>query len=115
MNLADLIIFSILLYYGYKGFRTGFVGGALNLLATALAFYSALLFYNPLGQFLSARFTTEVGFSKLTAFLFLLIGIDIILSYIFSLSRAFIMERLKNTFLAPLYLADKVLGVIPAV
>lgn len=114
MTLVDLVILLVLAYYAWKGFQTGLIGGILNLLATFLAFYFALFTYGSLGNFLATQFHSGENISKLTAFLILLIGVDVVLSFGFNFFRSFLMKKILTSFLAPLYLADKILGIAPS-
>lgn len=115
MTIIDLIILFIIGYYAWRGFQTGFIGGLLNLAATLLAFYAALNFYPGLGAFLSSQFNASETLSRISAFLILLIGLDIVFSYLFNFFKTLVMKQVLASFLAPLYLADKVLGIVPSV
>jgi uncharacterized protein YkwD/uncharacterized membrane protein required for colicin V production len=112
-NFIDLVILALIIYLIWQGWRTGFVGGVLNLITTIVSLVSATFLYPGIGSFFSQQFGWGQNLSQVVAFFLILIALEVILS--------FIASRFYGIF-APIYkkfetflLVDKVLGVFPSV
>src|SRR3990170_5101983 len=112
-NFIDLIIIFFLLYFIWQGYHTGFIGGLLNIVSTALSFVAAIIFYPQLGNFLAARFGWTENIAVVAAFFLILIFIEIILSLILHRLYLFIAPFYRT--IKSLLIIDKFLGVIPSV
>lgn len=112
-NIIDLIIVALIIYLIWQGWRTGFIGGFLNLLITIFSLLSATFFYPFVGNYFTSQFGWGQNLSQVVAFFSILIILEIILSFIASLFYGLLAPLYKKveTFL----IVDKVLGIIPSV
>ncbi len=113
VNFVDLLILVIVGYLIWQGYRTGLVGGLLNVLATIAAFFVATLIYPQIGNILTNVFKINENIAPVIGFIAALI----ILEFSFNFGLTFLYSKL-----APLYKKsktvaklDKYLGVFPAV
>ncbi len=89
LNYIDLIAFLILLTYIYLGIRTGFWVLIARLLALAVSFYVAFVYYNPLGAYIDAHLSIPPTYGYIAAFIFLMVVIQEIL---YAVLRAIMKE-----------------------
>ncbi len=113
LNFVDVAILVLIVYLVWQGYRSGFVGGILNLITTVLSLIAATIFYPTLGGFLTSQFGWGLNLSQVIAFFLILVILEVSLS--------FLATRLYGS-LAPIYnkiqtvrYADKILGIIPSV
>jgi len=112
-NLIDLIIFALGIYLIWQGWRTGFVGGVLNLLTTVISLISATLFYPSLGTFFTNQFGWGQNLSQIIAFFFILIFLEVTLGFLSSRFYGVLAPFYKK--FQGLLVVDRALGVIPSV
>lgn len=82
MNLVDLIIIFVLLFYALEGFSSGFLRSVLDLLAFIISFSSGLLFYSFFGKLLASNFSIPVGFASAGGFFVAVFLSEIIASFL---------------------------------
>jgi uncharacterized protein YkwD len=112
-NFIDIIILVFLIYFIWQGYHTGFIGGLLNIVSTALSFVAAIAFYPQLGQFLATKFGWSQNVAIVVAFFLILIFVEIVLSLILHQLYSIIAPFYKA--ISSLLIFDKILGVIPSV
>lgn len=82
MNLVDLIIIFVLLFYALEGFSSGFLRSVLDLLAFIISFSAGLLFYSFFGKLLASNFSIPVGFASAGGFFVAVFLSEIIASFL---------------------------------
>src|SRR4030043_270059 len=112
-NFIDIIILVFLIYFIWQGYHTGFIGGLLNIVSTALSFVAAVAFYPQFGQFLTDTFGWSQNVAIVAAFFLILIFVEIVLSLILHWLYSFIVPFYKA--ISGLLIFDKILGVIPSI
>ncbi|OGY22788.1 MAG: hypothetical protein A2126_01340 [Candidatus Woykebacteria bacterium GWB1_45_5] len=112
-NFIDLIILFFLFYFVWQGYHTGFLGGLLNIISTALSFVAAIVFYPQLGQFLVAKFGWAQNIAIVAAFFLILIFVEIVISFILHRFYSLIAPFYKA--ISNLLIFDKILGTVPSV
>src|SRR4030042_4794949 len=112
-NFIDIIILVFLIYFIWQGYHTGFIGGLLNIVSTALSFVAAIAFYPQLGQFLATKFGWSQNVAIVVAFFLILIFVEIVLSLILHQLYSIIAPFYRA--ISSLLVFDKILGVIPSV
>ena len=83
INLFDIIIVLIVIFYAYEGYVLGFVLAALDLLSFILSFIIALKFYHLIAILLINIFSLPIGFANAIGFLLLAFLSEVILSIVF--------------------------------
>lgn len=113
INILDLIILVILMFYGYEGYILGFVSSFTDLLSFVLSFIIALKFYSVFGLFLGNTFGIAAGFARAISFFIVSITSEIILTFIFRRLRIFFPSSFyirPNSFFAKL---NRFFGIFP--
>ncbi|MDP2670995.1 MAG: CvpA family protein [bacterium] len=113
INLVDIFVLGVLIFFAWQGFHTGLLGGVLNLLTTGLAFLLALLLYPYLGSFLSQRFDIAENFTLIVSFFFILVFSEITFGFLATLIYKHLVSPLHKRFRSLLKI-DKILGIIPS-
>lgn len=111
-NVVDLSVLLVLLYFAWRGYENGFLSGSLNLLSTVLSTAMAILFYPQVATLLNQQFNLGMNLANILGFFGLLLGVEILLSFLSS----FVYTPIFKSFfrLKLLFSLDKVLGVVPA-
>lgn len=111
-NWVDLVAFSVLIYFVYQGFASGFLASVLNLVSTALSFVLAVTYYSEVSSLLGPRLNLSGNLSPIIAFFVLLIVGEVIFGYLSS--RVYLLLSSFLKLLPPLYYVDKFLGILPS-
>ena len=112
-NLIDVIIFALVIYLIWQGWKTGFVGGVLNLLTTVVSLVAATLFYPSLGTFFTSQFGWGQNLSQIIAFFFILIFLEVTFGFLASRFYGVLAPFYKK--FQKLLVVDRALGIIPSV
>ena len=83
-NFVDILILILIVFLAWQGYKTGLIGGLLNVLITITSFGLATAFYRPLGEFINRRFSFGENISLVAGFLTILISLEVALSLISS-------------------------------
>jgi len=111
-NFVDLLILLLTIYLIWQGYRTGLIGGLLNVLITTASFVLATLFYQPVGQFIDQTFSFGENTSLVAGFLLILLLLEVVLSLISGILYSRVAKLYKKS---PLVLKlDKYFGVLPS-
>ncbi len=111
-NFVDLILLIVIVYLAWQGFKTGFIGGLLNVLITIISFSLATVFYRPVGEFVDRRLSLGENISLVAGFLIILISLEVVLSLLSNLFYSHIAKLYKKSSL--IVKLDKYLGLIPS-
>jgi uncharacterized protein YkwD len=83
INLLDIIIVGIVIFYAYEGYSLGFTYAFLDLLSFILSFIIALKCYSFVANVLVTFFGMPIGIANAVGFFFLALLCEIILSLLF--------------------------------
>ncbi len=83
INLLDIIIFVVIIFYAYEGYLLGIVIAGLDLLSFILSFIIALKFYSSVGLFIGDNFGISPGIARALAFFGLALVTEVFLTVIF--------------------------------
>lgn len=108
MNYVDLIIIVIFVLYLLVGFRRGFLGVTLDLLAFLAAIVVAIFYYQQFGNWLAIKFNIPSVFIKPIGFLGLWVLAQLLFSLVATAIYYFIPSSLKS------HRINKVAGLAPA-
>lgn len=111
-NFIDILILLVIVYLAWQGYKTGLIGGLLNVLITIASFALATAFYRPLGEFIDRRFSYGENISLVAGFLIILISLEVLLSLISSFFYSHIAKLYKKSALVARI--DKYFGVLPS-
>lgn len=81
MNLVDLGIILVLIFYGLEGAGAGFIDSVLDLLTFLISFIFGLTFYSFFGKFISGNFSVPIGFANAIGFFLGAFLVEILASY----------------------------------
>lgn len=114
INLLDVIIVCVVLFYAYEGYTLGFLLASLDLGSFILSFIIALKFYPVVAKGIIVIFGIPIGFANAIAFFLIALLSELILGF---LSRRFIRlipkipsEHVVNKFMMSV---DHWLGFLP--
>lgn len=110
LNLLDLIIIVIILFYAYEGYKLGFLVAFLDLGSFIVSFLLALSFYSNLGGVVATVFGTPPGLSNALGFFLIALVSEVSLSLLLrrlsvflpSLSEENRLQKIFNTVSHPL-------------
>lgn len=114
MNLIDLLIILILVFYAFSGSAAGFLDSLLDLISFVISFALGLTFYSFFGKFLYSTFAIPVGFANAAGFFIAAFGLQIFSNFILknlignALSKVFLRRDFIKT-------ADHILGGVVSV
>ncbi|MEX0617134.1 MAG: CvpA family protein [Candidatus Woykebacteria bacterium] len=111
-NFIDLIVVVLIIYLIWQGWRTGFIGGILNLLTTAVSLVAATIFYPFIGDLLNNQFAWGPNLAHVVAFFMILIVLEVVLSFTANRHYGLFAPVFKKV--EGFLLVDKILGVIPS-
>lgn len=106
VNWIDWIIITVLLYYGFTGWKTGFADLGLSFVTFIISFWLAITFHAPVGDFISQKFGIAPMWTAVLGYLIVGFVAEIILAEIASI----LMNRLPKKLLESKY--NKGLGVV---
>lgn len=114
INILDIIIVFVIIFYAYEGYTLGFVLAMLDLFSFISAFTLALKVYPFFGKLLTEGFALPIGFANAAAFLLLAFLSEVLISiamhrlvrYIPNLKQTSSLYKIFKTF-------DHWLGLIP--
>ncbi len=108
INLVDVGVLLVLLFFVRDGYRKGFFALGLEMLSFVLGILVALLFYNHLGGFISGVFGMSRAFSKVLSFLLIWLAIEAVVPAL----TAHLYLRLPALWLQSKW--NRLIGTIPA-
>lgn len=116
VNLLDIIIVVVVLYYAIEGYYLGFILALTDLLSFILSFFLALKSYIFIAGILVKYFSIPVGFAHAIGFFLVAflseIGINILFRYLLRFFPTFHSRRRVFQFLKRI---DHLLGIIPGI
>src|SRR5256885_1164387 len=83
INLLDIIIVGVIVFYAYEGYTLGFTLAFLDLISFISSFIIALKCYSFVANLIVVYFGMPIGISNATGFFFLALFCEVILSIIF--------------------------------
>lgn len=83
INLLDIIIVAIIVFYAYEGYTLGFTLAFLDLISFITSFIFALKFYSFAANLLVAYFSLPIGIANAVGFFFLALICEILLNILF--------------------------------
>jgi uncharacterized protein YkwD len=114
INLLDIVIMLVLLFYAYEGYTLGLLIAGVDLISFILSFIVALKFYGAFGMFLADAFSISPGFARAIGFFILALISEIIINIVlkFAVKRMpeITLESHIKTFLRKF---NHMLGIIP--
>jgi uncharacterized membrane protein required for colicin V production len=114
INLLDVIIGAIFLFYGYEGYTLGFALAFIDLISFIFSFLIALKFYGSLAAFFTHTFSMPLGFANALGFFFVALISEIILNLLFRKIVSYIPKiPSETTFEQVLKKTNHVFGVFP--
>lgn len=116
INLLDIIVVLVIIFYAYEGYSLGFVLASLDLGSFILSFIIALKFYPYFAKFLVVAFSLPVGFANAISFFLLAFLSEIILSLLFRRILQKVPSLRPSRVIAKVFKkADHWLGLIPGI
>lgn len=107
LNWVDFVILSVLLFYAYEGYASGFVGALLDLVNFVLSFLIGFRFYGFFGAFLIDKFSLPQGFSDAIGFFIATFLAEIIIGILIRKYFALGPQIFRGF--------NKVLGILPGI
>jgi uncharacterized protein YkwD/uncharacterized membrane protein required for colicin V production len=83
INVLDIIIFAIIVFYAFEGYSLGFTYAFLDLLSFVLSFILALKCYNLVANVLVTYFSMPIGIGNAVGFFFLALLCEVLMSLAF--------------------------------
>jgi uncharacterized protein YkwD len=116
INLLDIIIIIVVVFYAYEGYVVGFTLAFLDLASFILSFIIALKFYPLLAKLLTVYFSLPLGFANAIAFFLLAFLSEILLGLLTRRLLDFIRRRrIQHRFLKIYKRADRWFGFLPGI
>lgn len=112
-NLIDVLVTFLIVYFVWQGYRTGLVGGLLNIFSTLVSFVIATTSYPTVGRFLENQLKLGENTALVVGFALILIGLEIVLNLVFSLLYSKVAPLYKTS--KTIAKVDKILGILPSV
>ncbi|MBI5045292.1 MAG: CvpA family protein [Candidatus Levybacteria bacterium] len=112
INMLDIVIIFVVLFYVYEGYTNGFILSALDLCSFIVSFLLGLLFFDKFGGVVTQLFSVPTGFANALGFLCIAGITEFALSIFlrrFSLP-AFFHKKTEDTFIGGL---NRFFGVLP--
>ena len=106
--LIDLVIVLVFIFYLIDGYRSGFIKNLLDLLGFVIALLAAFLFNDKISNLLSAKLPLPLSLTKISAFLFVWLLVDILYSIGIFFIHRLVPKEIKETKI------NKILGIVPA-
>jgi uncharacterized protein YkwD len=106
-NWVDLIIIGAVLLFGLGGYFKGFIRQTADFLTLVISIFFSVRFYATVSGVIANRFSVSPNFSKIIAFMALVVIIQFILNIIIHFVYPLIPEKIRKSFL------NKGLGAIP--
>jgi len=114
INLLDLVIIGVILFYSYEGYLLGLGFAGLDLISFILSFFFGLLFYQTVSSWIVAFFSTPQGFANAIAFFLVAFVSEIAIAF---LIRKFLYKlpqfSSKNPFFSFFKEVNHPLGILP--
>ena len=113
MNVVDVLIVAAVCLAVLTGLRTGFLAGAYGLASWVAALLGAIAFHGPLTERAATLLTWPPSLVRAGV----LVGLVVLIELIFALCAGLVVKPLTRWLqrVPPLALADRALGVVPAV
>lgn len=116
INMLDIIIGGIFIFYAYEGYTLGFALAALDLGSFILSFLIALRFYSDLATVFTNVFSMPLGFANALGFFFVALISEIILNLLLRKIVSYIPKiQDETTFQHVLKKANHIFGIFPGV
>lgn len=114
INLLDIIIVLVVLFYIYEGYTLGFFFASVDLASFILSFIIALKFYPFVAKFLSSSFSVPIGFANAIGFLSLAFLCEVIIGILFRRLMRFLPKLHPEHVASRIFKkVDHLLGLIP--
>ena len=114
INLLDIIIVIIVLFYAHEGYSLGFTIAMLDLASFILSFIIALKLYGFVAQLLINVFSMPLGFANAAGFFLTAIMSEVILSFLFRRALNRIPHPSPSVTIYRIFKKiDHVLGILP--
>jgi uncharacterized protein YkwD len=114
INLLDIIIVLVVIFYAYEGYTLGFLLASVDLASFILSFIIALKLYPFVAKILTTSFGLPIGFANAIAFLLLAFICEIILGILFRKLLRFIPKLRPGHIVARIFKKiDHYLGLVP--
>lgn len=114
VNLLDVIIVAVVVFYAHEGYTLGFTLAFLDLSSFVLSFILALKFYGVVAKVLVSYFSMPLGFANAAGFFMVAFLTEIVLSLIFRKILSWVPEiSHKNVVYRAFKNVDQFLGLIP--
>lgn len=114
INLLDIIIVVVVLFYVYEGYLLGFVLASLDLASFVLSFIIALKLYPLVAELLMLYFSLPIGLANAIGFFLVAFGAEVLLSILFRRFVRYIPPiRLPDVIEKFFKRSDHWLGVLP--
>lgn len=116
INLLDIIIGAIFIFYAYEGYTLGFALAFIDLLSFIFSFLIALKFYGNIAIFFTHTFSMPLGFANALGFFFAALISEVILNLIFRKLVSYIPKIPNdNKFEHILKKTNHVFGLFPGI
>ena len=116
INLLDIIIVVIFLFYAYEGYKLGFVFAASDLISFVFSFIIALKFYPDVSHGIVALFGIPIGFANAAAFFLLAFVSEILFGLVFRYLLRFVPKMPTTTLVGKIGTSiDHWFGFVPGV
>jgi len=116
INLLDIIIFVVVIFYAYEGYSLGFTLAMSDLLSFVASFIAALKIYPFLAKALTVLFSLPIGLANALAFLLAAFVIEVALGLLFRrIFNLFANRRIPASITKVYKVIDHWFGFIPGV
>jgi uncharacterized protein YkwD len=106
-NWADLLIITAILLFALSGYFKGFIRQTADFLTLVISIFFSVRFYGNFSGFIANRFSVSPNFSKIIAFMALVIIIQFVLNIIIHFIYPLIPEKIRKSMF------NKWLGALP--
>lgn len=96
INVLDLIILSVFIFYGLEGLLVGFIGSSFDLLSFGLSFFIALRVYQPVGKLLVSQFALPQGVASAIGFFIVAFFSEVLLGFLFRRISSLVFRKLQT-------------------
>ncbi len=91
LNLADIVIFIVFLFFLIRGYQIGFINQVTTILGIILGIYVAVNSYKDFSNILLDNFNFTVEIARLFSFIIIVVVISLIISYL-----GFLLKKTTN-------------------
>jgi len=98
LSKIDIVILLVLLFGGYKGYRSGFISEVIFLVASVIGIITAFHFGADVGLWISQKVDIDTTFLPFVGFLFIFLGVLILVSILGRIVKSSIDKTLLGDF-----------------